>query len=141
MGEALTTLFRPSTLFDPIGTSFGDQAQWFIGFFGGVFIIGLLIRAYLSFKKDLNPFLQRFLQRLAFVIMFWGITAAAYFLIREQGVAYLTANSVFVAMTLIFMAWIVYLLGYKYAVVYRRQRAEYDAKKAREKYIPKKKKR
>lgn len=140
MFDALSSILKPDTLFQPVGIPLGDAAFDFIIFFGVVLGIGVILRAVLAFRKNMNPYLQRLLQKIAFVFMFWGVVEILYFLIREQKTRYMSANIMFVLITVIFLIWVLYLVLYRYLVVYRREKQVYDYNKKQSQYIPKKKK-
>ena len=92
------------------------------------------------FAENLNPYLRRYLQGLAFIVMFWGAAEVVYFLIREQRVAYLTANIVFVLMTICFVLWLLYSLIFRLGIRYRNDRELYELQKEHSRFLPRKKK-
>lgn len=140
MYSAFLKLIDPVRLFDPVGIPLGNVASSFILLFGAIFLAGLVIRLIPVFSHSLNPYLRRYLQSLAFLLMFWGVAEVIYFLVREQRVAYLTANILFVVMTLCFLLWLVYSLVYRYGIVYRRDHVMYELQKEHSRFLPRKKK-
>ncbi len=140
MIQALTNLFQPEALFNPVGLPLGDTLQGVLILFGVIFAIGFVMRGVVLLVSKLNPYLRGYLRRLSFAIMLFGFLEVLYFLIREVRVAYITANIMFVVLTVVCVLWILYLVFVGYFVRYRRERELYRIEQERKAYLPKRKK-
>lgn len=140
MFETFLSIFQIDSLFDPIGISLQPYGYRFAALFGVIALLGIIARVVLRFVKQLNEALRRHLARVANLFISSGIIFALYFLIREQRVAYLTANIVFAILFALGVARLLYLFVYKLGFVYRHERLFLEARKKYQQYLPKSKK-
>ncbi len=140
MIQTFRALVQPVSLFDPVGLPLGKGLFGVMILFGAIFVLGFILRGVAIFVRRINPFMKSYLKRLGSALMIFGLLEIIYFLIRQVRVAYISANIVFVVMTLLCVLWLLYVIIVGYFVRYRREKVLYKIEKERRQYLPKKKK-